>query len=284
MRAMIPVGFALATALIWGAVDFVAGVKSRSSGALAVLAVSQVSGLLLIAVVTAARGEGPPGGAHLLYAAAAGAASTVGLAALYQGLAVGMMSVVAPITATGAAIPVVVGLARGEDPSWLQGTGLPLALLGIVLASVERGSGRGRREGRLAAGVGLALLGALGLGGFFLAFDEASEGSIWWAVLMQRATLVGLLVVPAIVFRDRVVPRRRDALPVIAMGLADVAALTLLAEATTRGLISVVSVIASLYPVTTVLLAQVVLRERVSGPQRFGVASALAGVGLVSAG
>jgi drug/metabolite transporter (DMT)-like permease len=280
---MVAVGLALATALIWGAVDFVAGVKSRSSGALAVIALSQPAGLVLIAVLTAARRESPPDGAHLLYAAAAGAASVVGLTALYQGLAVGLMSVVAPITATGAAIPVVVGIARGEDPSWLQGIGLPIALLGVVLASLEpRGTGSG--GGRVAAGVGLALIGALGLGGFFVAFDEASEGSIWWAVLIQRLTLVGLLVVPAIVMRDRLVPRRRDVWPIVAIGLCDVTALTMLAEATTRGLLSVVSVISALYPIGTVLLAQLVLGERISLPQRLGVASACAGVGLVSAG
>ena len=280
---MVAVGLALATALIWGAVDFVAGVKSRSSGALAVIALSQPAGLVLIAVLTAARGESPPDRAHLLYAAAAGAASVVGLTALYQGLAVGLMSVVAPITATGAAIPVIVGIARGEDPSWLQGIGLPIALLGVVLASlVPRGTGSG--GGRVAAGVGLALVGALGLGGFFVAFDEASEGSIWWAVLIQRVTLVGLLVVPAIVMRDRLVPRRRDVWPIVAIGLCDVTALTMLAEATTRGLLSVVSVVSALYPIGTVLLAQLVLGERISLPQRLGVASACAGVGLVSAG
>lgn len=280
---MVAVGLALATALIWGAVDFVAGVKSRSSGALAVIALSQPAGLVLIAVLTAARGESPPDRAHLLYAAAAGAASVVGLTALYQGLAVGLMSVVAPITATGAAIPVVVGIARGEDPSWLQGIGLPIALLGVVLASLEP---RGTRSGggRVAAGVGLALIGALGLGGFFVAFDEASEGSIWWAVLIQRVTLVGLLVVPAIVMRDRLVPRRRDVWPIVVIGLFDVTALTMLAEATTRGLLSVVSVVSALYPIGTVLLAQLVLGERISLPQRLGVASACAGVGLVSAG
>jgi len=149
---MVAVGLALATALIWGAVDFVAGVKSRSSGPLAVIAISQPVGLVLIAVVTAARGEAPPDSAHLLYAAAAGAASVVGLTALYQGLAVGLMSVVAPITATGAVIPVLVGIARGENPSWLQGIGLPIALLGVVLASLEpRGTRQG--QGRVAAGV-----------------------------------------------------------------------------------------------------------------------------------
>ena len=174
---MVAVGLALATALIWGAVDFVAGVKSRSSGALAVIALSQPAGLVLIAVLTAARGSRLPTGAHLLYprrrpARRAWSASRPSTRASPSG----STSVVAPITATGAAIPVIVGIARGEDPSWLQGIGLPIALLGVVLASlVPRGTGSG--GGRVAAGVGLAT-GALGLGGFFVAFDEASEGSI----------------------------------------------------------------------------------------------------------
>ena len=103
-------------------------------------------------------------------------------------------------------------------------------------------------------------------------------------MLIQRVTLVGLLVVPAIVMRDRLVPRRRDVWPIVAIGLCDVTALTMLAEATTRGLLSVVSVVSALYPIGIVLLAQFVLGERISLPQRLGVASACAGVGLVSAG
>jgi drug/metabolite transporter (DMT)-like permease len=132
--------------------------------------------------------------------------------------------------------------------------------------------------------VGLALLGALGLGGFFVAFDAASEGSIWWAVLLQRVTLVSILLAGALALRASLGVRRRDRLAVALVGLFDVLALTLLAEATTRGLISVVSVIASLYPVATVVLAQLLLRERLGGAQRVGVASAFAGVGLVTAG
>jgi drug/metabolite transporter (DMT)-like permease len=281
---VVPVALALATALVWGAVDFVAGTRSRTSGAVAVAAVSQVAGLGLIGTVVAARGEPAPDVEHLLYGVAAGCASVVGLLALYHGLTVGLMSIVAPISATGAIIPVAVGIARGEDPSWIQGVGLPLVLFGIALASwVPAPSGSAARD-RLATGVGLALLGALGLGAFFVAFDSASEGSIWWAVLMQRATLLGLLAGVAVAFRARVVPRRQDILPVVLVGLGDVTALTLLAQATNEGLISVVSVIASLYPVATVVLAQIVLHERISGPQRLGVAAAFAGVALVTVG
>jgi drug/metabolite transporter (DMT)-like permease len=279
-----PIALALATALIWGGVDFVAGLRSRTSGAVPVAALSQVTGLLLIAAVVAARAEPPPGGEYLLYGAAAGLASTVGLLALYQGLAVGLMSIVAPITALGAVIPVAVGVARGEDPSWLQGVGLPVALLGVALASWAPAPTRPEGGGRLAAGVGLALLGALGFGSFFVAFDAAAEGSIWWAVLMQRATLVVVLGAGALALGARLVARRRDLLPVAAIGLCDVIAMTLLAEATNRGLISVVPVIASLYPITTVLLAQLLLREHISPVQRLGVGSAFAGVALVTAG
>jgi drug/metabolite transporter (DMT)-like permease len=281
---VVPVALALATALIWGAVDFVAGTRSRTSGAVPVAALSQLSGLALIGVVVAIRWEPVPAAEYLLYGAAAGTASMVGLLALYHGLTVGLMSIVAPITALGAVIPVAVGVARGEDPSWLQAAGLPVALLGVALASWTPAPGRPEGGGRLAAGVGLALLGALGLGSFFVAFDAAAEGSVWWAVLMQRATLVAVLGAGALALRARLVARRRDLLPVAAIGLCDVVAMTLLAEATNRGLISVVSVIASLYPVTTVLLAQLLLREQISSVQRLGVGSAFLGVALVTAG
>ena len=281
---MVPIALALTTALIWGGVDFVAGTRSRTSGAVPVAALSQITGLVVIATVVAARVEPPPGAEYLLYGAAAGAASVVGLLALYQGMTVGLMSIVAPITATGAVVPVIVGVARGEEPSWIQGVGLLVAFLGVALASWTPGSARPAGRGRLAAGVGLALLGALGLGAFFVAFDAAAEGSIWWAVLLQRGTLVALLCLGALAFRARIAPRRRDLVAVAAIGVLDVIALTLLAEATTRGLISVVSVIASLYPVATVVLAQLILREHVTAAQRVGVAFAFAGVGLVTVG
>lgn len=274
---------ALGTAVLWGAADFLGGLKSRVASTVAVVGGSQLAGLVPVAVVVAATQMSPPGGRALLLGVAAGAVSLLGLSALYRALAVGSMSIVAPIGAAGAIVPVAVGLGRGEQPTWVQGGGMVLVLGGVALASRE--PGQERRAG-VATGVGLAVVSALCLGLFYVAFDAASEESVGWAVLMQRVTFVALVapIALAVWGRGKLVVSRRD-LPAIALvGLLDVGALALLSEATTRGMIGVVSVIASLYPVTTVVLAHLLLGERIALSQRAGVVGAFAGVALVTAG
>lgn len=279
---MIAAALALGAALIWGSIDFFAGLRSRAASATAVVAVSQSAGLLLAVVVVAATWAPVPSAKGLLWAAIAGVGGVVGIVGLYRGLAVGAMSIVAPITAAGTAIPVAVGVASGERPSWTQGAGLVLAFGGVVLASRENGEQPG--GGKVAAGVGPALLGALGTGVFLVALDRASGGSVFWTVLVQRAALVALLVLVVGARPERLSIGRRHVAPVAVIGVLDVCGIALFTEATRRGLLSVVSVIAGLYPVATVLLAHLVIGERVGKAQRFGVAGALAGVALITAG
>ena len=279
---MIAVSLALGAALIWGSIDFFAGLRSRAASATAVVAVSQSAGLLLAAVVVAATWAPAPTGRSLLYAALAGVAGVVGIVGLYRGLAVGAMSIVAPITAAGTAIPVAVGVASGERPSWTQGAGLVLAFGGVVLASREKSETLGGSV--VAAGVGSALLGALGTGLFLVALDRASGGSVFWTVLVQRVALVALLALAFGVRRRRLSIDRRHVAPVAVIGLLDVCGIAMFTEAARRGLLSVVSVIAGLYPVATVLLAHLVLGERVGAAQRVGVVGALVGVALITVG
>jgi drug/metabolite transporter (DMT)-like permease len=279
---VIAVALALGAAVAWGGADFLGGLKSRAAGTLVVVALSQAAGLALVAAVVTARAEGPPEPRFLAYSALAGVAGAVGIGALYHGLAVGAMSIVAPITATGAAIPVVVGVATGERPTALQGAGLALALGGVVLAARQReGEGLGVR---LATGVGLALLAALGIGSFLVALDAASEGGVAWALLVQRAVCLGLVLTAAAVVRPALGAARLDLMPMLAIGVLDMSANALFALASTRGLLSLVSVLASLYPVTTVVLARLLLGERIGRAQEVGVVGALAGVVLISAG
>jgi drug/metabolite transporter (DMT)-like permease len=279
---VIAVVLALGAAAAWGAADFLGGLKSRTAATVVVVAVGQATGLLLVAVVVAAQGEGPPEGRFLVYAALAGVAGAVGIAALYRGLAVGAMSVIAPITATGAVIPVIAGVASGERPTVLQAAGLALALGGVLLAARQAESGE--LPTRVAAGVGLALLAALGIGSFLLALDAASEGGVPWALLVQRSVCLALVLVAAVFLRPSVRLGWTKAGPMVAIGVLDMSANALFALASTRGLVSIVSVLASLYPVATVLLARLLLGERVARTQQAGVVGALAGVVLVTAG
>jgi drug/metabolite transporter (DMT)-like permease len=273
---------ALAASLSWGVGDFLAGLSSRRLQVLTVLVVSQAAGLSSLAVIVAVRGSGPPEARYLVYAALAGIAGAVGLAALYRGLAVGSMSVVAPISATAAVIPVVAGVIEGERPSPVQGAGIALALGGVVLASRERradGKGRG-----VAEGVGLALVAAVGFGLLLVALGAASDADALWGTFAMRTTSFTLLALAALVARPRL-SLARDSLPVLALiGVLDAAGNALFALATTESLLSVAAVLAQLYPVVTVLLARVILGERISRPQQAGVGAAFAGIALITAG
>jgi drug/metabolite transporter (DMT)-like permease len=273
---------ALAASLSWGVGDFLAGLSSRRLQVLTVLVVSQAAGLASLAVIVAVRGSGPPEARYLVYAALAGIAGAVGLAALYRGLAVGSMSVVAPISATAAVIPVVAGVIEGERPSPVQGAGIALALGGVVLASRERRSdGRGRG---VAEGVGLALVAAVGFGLLLVALGAASDADALWGTFAMRTTSFTLLALAALVARPRL-SLARDSLPVLALiGVLDAAGNALFALATTESLLSVAAVLAQLYPVVTVLLARVILGERISRPQQAGVGAAFAGIALITAG
>jgi drug/metabolite transporter (DMT)-like permease len=247
------------------------------------MVVSQTIGLAVIAAIVAVRGEGPPGGDFEIYAALAAIAGLIGVASFYRGLAIGVMSVVAPISALAAAIPVTVGVATGDRPSTAQAIGIAIALAGVALASreVDEEAGGG---GRVATGVGLALLAALGFGGFFLGIDKASDGDVLWAILANRMTGVPLLIVLALVLRPPM-PRARADLGVLALiGTLDMTANALFAWAATEGLVSVVAVLGSLYPMVTFALAHIVLGERIQRPQQVGVAGTIAGVALISAG
>jgi uncharacterized membrane protein len=274
------IALALGVSVSWGVGDFLGGLWSRRLPVLAVLAVSEVAGLAAIVVLVAGRQDAAPGREAFLAAVAAGAAGGIGLAALYRGMAVGAMAVVAPISAASAVIPVVVGVIEGERPSGLQMAGIAAVLSGVALVSREQ---RGDGGTRLAAGVGLALLAALGFGSYFVFIDVASDDSAIWAVLVSRATAtVGAFAV-ALARRDLRL-RPADVVGVAPVGLFDVGANALLAVALTKGFVSVVSVVSSLYPVVTIVLARIVLRERIARGQAVGIAGALTGVALISAG
>ncbi len=217
------------------------------------------------------------------WASLAGSAGIVALGAFYRALAIGTMSVVAPISATAAAVPVLVGLAEGERPGGLQIAGMAAALAGVILASrepVEEGCPPANR-----AAIGLALVAAAGFGTFFVGIDRASAtAEVPWVIVVQRCCSVSLLLIATLVVRPSL-PRDGASLLVLAsVGLLDLGANGLYALATTHGLLSVVSVLGSLYPAVTVVLARFVLAERIARVQEVGVVLALAGVIAISAG
>jgi drug/metabolite transporter (DMT)-like permease len=276
---------ALASSVSWGLADFMGGLQSRRHALLAVLVLSQglAFAILVIAVLAGAPTEHDA--AATAWAAGVGGLGLLGLVAFYRALAIGTMSVVAPISATGVSIPVLVGLASGERPGALQVAGIVLACAGVVLAAREAPAtdAEARRSGRLA--IGLALIAAVGFGSFFAGMDRAEEtGDIAWILLAARTADVVLLLGACAVVRPRL-PREPVALGAIAaVGVLDLLANLLFVLATGRGLLSVVGVLGSLYPAVTVILARVLLHERLTRTQNAGVLVTLAGVVALAAG
>lgn len=281
---MLAVALGLGSSLAWGVADFLGGLASRRMAVLWVLAVSQVAGLALVAVAVLVHGEGPPAARYLVFGALSSVVGVGALGAFYRGLSVGAMAVVAPISSTAAVIPVVAGVAAGERPSSLQLGGIVAAVAGIVLASRERVVEHEAGGARVARGAGLALLAALGFGFFFVLIDAASEGDVFWALLSNRLMGVAMLVILVAALRPAAGLRERDWPTLAVIGLLDVGANAMFAAASTQGLVSIVGVCGSLYPVVTVLLARLVLGERVRALQLAGVALALSGVMAIAAG
>lgn len=277
---MLAVGLALGAALSWGFGDFIGGRASRTLHVLTVLALSQLTGAAAVAVWVIVDGGSAPSLRGVLWAMGAGAAGCFGLAGLYRGMAIGAMGVVAPISATAAIVPFVVGIASGERPGTVRIAGAALALLGVVLVSREPGHSGGGR----AAGVGLALVAALGFGLYFVGIDRAATEGAAWAVLVARGTSTVLALAVALSVGAALVVGGRSLVTVLAVGVLDVGANVLFALSTSRGLVSVVAVLASLYPVATVALARLVLAERIGRGQWVGAGVALTGAALISAG
>lgn len=279
---MLAIALALGSSLIYGVSDFLGGLKSRSLPLLSVLLISQGSALLVLAAIVLASGDDPPEVRFLLYGVLAGVSEAVGVAALYRGLAVGVVSVVAPIGAVAPVVPVAAAVALGELPAAVEGGGLALALVGIAIVSYSRAGPGG--SGEITPSVVFGALTALGFGGFLAAMDAASEGGVSWALLMARFTSVAVFVVAFLVTRPGLHARPAE-LPLLALiGLLVIAADALYALATTKGLLSVVAVLSSLYPVVTIALAYVYLHERIEPLQRIGIVVTLGGVVVISAG
>jgi drug/metabolite transporter (DMT)-like permease len=247
---------------------------------LAVLVASQPPTLALIAAIVIVRGVPFHLGPWMAAGVFAGLIGLVGLAAIYRAMAIGVVSVVSTIAATGPVVPIVFGLALGERPSALQLAGMALALAGVGLLAFDRRPAQPGR--RLVPGAGLALLAALAFGFFLVAIRFASRPDALWGVLATRAGSVVALLLLGLAFRSRIKVGRPDLPALFAVGMLDVGADVCFAFATTLGLLSVISILSSLYPVATVVLARIVLNERMARLQQAGIMLAFAGVVLIS--
>lgn len=272
---------ALCGALSWGVGDFLGGLASRRLAVLTVLAVSQSVGLVGVLLWVGIRGDSFPGVVELAPAAGAGVVGLIGLGALYRGFAVGALGIVAPISAAGPLVPLALDVARGAVPGLFQWLGIALVLTGIVTLSREPGAG----GPRFAAGAGLALVAAMSFGLFVVGLDAGADHSAPWAVVAARSASVALAVAVALFYTRTSLRPPGSLLPMLmAIGLFDTAANVAVAFATTKGAAGIVAVLSALYPVVTVLLARLVLGEKLTAAKRAGGVVALAGAALVAAG
>ncbi len=282
---------ALAAAASWGASDFLGGLTERRSPGASVAFSSQLVGLVVL-VLTAPLVAGSAGGGDLAWGLAAGAGGAVGVALLYHGLAVGLMSVVAPVTAVGAAaLPVVFGLVSGERPPALALLGVVLALVAVAvlcafpaaLPGAEGGEAAGPRPGLREAGLLAGLVSGAGFGLFFIFLGRAGSDAGLWPLVAARVSSVTLLGAVLLSGRRALLPRAAGA-GILLIGLLDVVANVCYLLATRRGLLSIVALLASLYPAATVVMARLVLGERLSRAQAAGLAGVGAAVALIAIG
>ncbi len=279
-----PVLLSLLASLLWGTADFLGGTAARRLRESSVVGVSQLVALLGLVPVAVLTGAFDEPRSYVLPGIAAGVVGPLALAAFYRALAVGTMGVVAPVAALGVVVPVAAGLAGGESPSALQLAGIAAAVVGVVLASGPELSGAAGARPLVLAG-----LAAVGFGTVFLLLAEGSDGGSLGAVVMtlltMRLTTVLLMTGLLLATRQWELGVRRGDLPVlVVVGAFDVGANAAFALASQSDLISVTAVLASLYPVVTVLLARQVHGERLVGPQLPGVGLALLGVVLLASG
>ena len=272
---------AIGSAVLYGVADFTGGLTTRHASTIPVVLLSQAAGLILLALIMPLLPHASPARADLVWGAAAGLTGGIGVALLYHALAIGTMAVVAPTTAVCAvAIPVVVSVLLGERPVPLAVAGIALGIVSIVLVSQQPAASSPRRP----SGVGTALASGVAIGLFLLSFAQAGPRAGMWPLLVARTVSVTIFAVMAIAGgRSIRMPARVTALVIVA-GVMDMVANALYLLATREGPLSIVVTLSSLYPASTVLLARVVLGERLRPWQVTGVGCALAAVVLIVSG
>ncbi len=274
----------VSSGLCWGAADFLGGLEARRLPAIAVTLWSQIVGAAALAAVLLLIGA-PPNVDSVVWGGAAGVFGGLALVSFYQSMATGAMSLVAPVSACGALVPVVFAFLAGNAPDPAASVGIVLALAGLVLISLH--SEATPQHARLSHGsLALALGAALGFGFFYVCLDRASSppgATVLWAVAGTRAgSLLTVLLLAVLVRQKPPLPRRL--LPIVLVGLLDTSANVLFASASTSGNPGIVAVLGSLYPVVPVLMGRLVLAERLTLAKYAGVALALLGVALISIG
>jgi drug/metabolite transporter (DMT)-like permease len=279
---------ALLSSVLWGTSDFMGGTASRRLPPVTVVIWSEMCGIVVILVVAVATGGFTAPTGYIPWAIMGGIVGMLGIVAFYRALATGTMGVVAPIAAVGVAVPVFAGLLSGDRPAALQDAGLVVAILGVVLASGPelRAGPDSTSESRRTSlqPLLLACVAALGFGLVFIALDHGARTSTVMTLLLMRAVSVSVLVLTGLATRIPLRFARTDVPTLALIGILDLGANATFAIATGHGLLALVSVLSSLYPAVTAILAAVRHDERLGKVQLAGVTGAILGVVLIASG
>jgi drug/metabolite transporter (DMT)-like permease len=274
----VAIALALISSVLWGTSDFIGGTVSKRLPSSTVLLWSSLAALPFIAVVTVVTGNLQFSGTTVGWGIVAGVSCSLGIVALYRGLATGVMGVVAPIASTSVLVPVLVGFLRGDGPGPVRSIGIAIAICGVILAGgphLRLFRTGGHRP------ILLALAAALGIGISLLAVANGSSDNALSTLLVMRLVYPTLLIVVVLVTRAPKVTAPGDLWATSAAGIGDALAVTLYGIATRSGALPVVAALSSLFPVTTLVLARQIEHERLEREQAIGVALALVGVLIV---
>ncbi|NLX09197.1 MAG: DMT family transporter [Chloroflexi bacterium] len=268
---------ALLAATFWGAGDFTGGLATRRFNALSSVLIIYSVGLIALVVVVIVTGERLPSAAVLGWGALAGLLGMIGIAFLFRGFATGRMGIVAPVSAVlTASLPVVFNMFTEGLPTNLQFAGFGIALVGIWLLS--RPEAQNTRPG----GLGMAILAGLGFGGFFIALDQVGEDAVFWPLVAGRVAACTFMAGFLLITRRPVTLRQSPLRLLTLAGLLDVAGNLFFLMAVQNGRLDVTSVLASLYPAVTAILAMLIIKEHLTLPQRIGIGTAVLAIVLIT--
>ena len=272
-----PALLGLASAACWGAGDFGGGLASKRTSVYGVVIVSQLIGVTLLIASALAFGERMPPTDHLLWGVLAGVCGAVGLQALYRALAQGRMGMAAPVSAViTAAVPVIAGALLEGLPGGMQLLGFGLALIGVWFIS------RADDTPLAPADLGLPILAGLGFGFFLVLINRASDVAVLWPLIAARFASLSTILAVAALSRRAWRPAVNQ-LPLIALtGALDAGGNTFFALAAQMGRLDVAAVLSSLYPASTVWLAWIILKERITRMQSVGIIAALTAIVLIA--
>lgn len=270
------------SSVVFGIADFAGGYATRRLPVRQVVLYSQAIGLLCVGVAAPLIGADEVAPADLAWGAAAGLSGMVALMLFYEGLAKGRISVVSPLAAIiGIALPVGFGVLIGERPGLLAVLGIVAAIPAIALISTSED----QSEPVLwRGGVAYGLAAGAGFGGFFILISRSAEASGMWPLVGARTASVVAMAIVLLATRSFAVPDRTHWKLVALAGVADILANVFFVIAVRGSLLILASVIVSLYPVSTLVLARLVLGERTSNLQRVGLALGAAAVVAISIG